>query len=165
MKIIVIATAFALAAGTASAWAQTANPLDGQFAAMASVGNSFEIASSRLALQRASDPQVLAFARMMIADHGKAQAQLDSAAASAGTEAGVMLDADHQKMVDDLSARSGADFDTAYVTDQVAAHQESEGLLSGYVSAGTDPSLQRYAAKALPVVEMHLRRIQTLSGM
>ena len=165
MKVATIAGVLALTLGTAQAWAETANPLDGQFAVMASVGNSFEIASSRLALQRATQPELVAFARMMIADHGKAQAQLDAAAAPSGADAGRMLDPDHQKMLDELSSVSGPDFDQAYAKDQVAAHQESAQVLSDYIATGEDPSLHRYATIALPVVNMHLRRIEAISAM
>lgn len=165
MKIAAIAGVLALTLGTASAQAQFADPMDSQFAAMASVGNTFEIGSSRLALQRSRNARIRAFARMMIADHTRAQAKLDAFAAASGTQAGLMIDPAHQQMLDQLSALSGAAFDQAYATDQVAAHQESQQMLASYVSSGENPNLQQYASTTLPIVNMHLRRIETLTGM
>lgn len=164
MKTAIVAGVLALTFGAAQAWANTANPMDGRFAAMASVGNSFEIASSRLALRHANSPELVAFARMMIADHATAQAVLDAAAIPSGAEAGLMLDPDHQKMLDALSALSEADFDEAYAKDQVAAHEELARTLSDYVATGQDPSLHRYASSTLPIVTLHLRRIRAISG-
>ena len=96
MMLRLAGAGLALLASGAIAMAESASPVDGQFTFKASVGNNFEIQSSRLALKNSSDPEVRAFARRMITDHVKAQHGLDRAAVSSGADAGDFLDQPHE---------------------------------------------------------------------
>jgi putative membrane protein len=165
MKIVTILSAAAIClGGVVQASAQTA-PMAAEFATKASVGNTFEVEESKLALAQASSPKVQAFARMMIADHSKAEKTLQAAAKGAGSSVEMALDAPHQSMVDALKGKSGADFDKAYVGDQVQAHQETAALLSAYQQGGDNPKLKTWAKQTLPKVNAHLKRVQALSSM
>jgi predicted outer membrane protein len=54
-----------------------------------------------------------------LVDGGKVKATLPSA-----------LDAEHQKMLDDLKAKNGKDFDQSYDQIQVKAHQDAVALFN-----------------------------------
>ena len=159
MMLRFAAASVALLASGAIAMAGSASPVDGQFAFKASVGNSFEIQSSRMALKTSGDPQVRAYARRMIADHAKAQQGLARAAAASGAEAGDFLDQPHEAKLTELSGLTGAEFDQAYVAEQVEAHHETLQLLDDVAAAGFDPALAGWAAKTRPVVVMHLNML------
>lgn len=74
MKKFVVLAAL-LASVSAPAFAQT---MDSQtYRMMASQADAFEIASSRLALERSRNPRVLSYARQMIQDHGMTSAALN----------------------------------------------------------------------------------------
>ena len=133
-----------------------------EFAMKASVGNTFEIEESKLALKQSVSPKVKAFAKMMISDHTMAEKKLMTAAKNAGSVE-MKLDDPHQAMVTALQGQKGADFDKAYVTDQVQAHQETAILLGDYQKSGDDAKLKLWAKTTLPKVEMHLKKVQAMS--
>ena len=152
-----------LAALVSPACAQT--PPASDFAAKASVGNTFEVTESKLALKQGSSPKVKAFARRMIKDHGLAEKKLQAAAKGTGTPVEMTLDDPHQAMVTALQGKTGPDFDKAYVADQVQAHQDTAALLTDYKASGDDAKLKTWASKTLPVVNMHLKMVQSMSAM
>lgn len=163
MKTIHILAGFALAALATPVIAQTPMPAS-DFATKASVGNTFEVEESKLALKQASSEKVKAFAKMMISDHSEAEKKLMTAAMGVKTIE-MKLDASHQDMVKALQGKTGADFDKAYITDQVAAHQETATLLDTYEGSGDNAKLKSWAKVTLPTVNMHLKEVQALSSM
>lgn len=158
-----LAGTLVLAAMAAPAFAQSAPSSD--FAMKASVGNTFEVDESKLALKQASSPKVKEFARMMISDHTMAEKKLQTAAKKSGANVEMTLDDPHQSMVTALQGKTGADFDKAYIADQIQAHQETSALLADYKQSGDDPKLKAWATATLPKVNMHLKKVQAMSSM
>ena len=103
--------------------------------------------------------------RKMIKDHVLAEKKLQTAAKGSGATVAMSLDDPHQAMVTALESKSGADFDKAYVADQVQAHQETAALLSDYKASGDDAKLKTWATKTLPAVNMHLKMAQAMPAM
>jgi putative membrane protein len=132
------------------------------FVKMASIGNGFEIAEARLALQKATDPRLKAFAQHMIDDHGDAQKTLGTAAGKIGGATLGDLDPSHQATLDNLGTFTGTDFDKIYIADQIAAHAETVALLSDYYQNGTNADLKGWANKALPTVKAHRADIDAM---
>ena len=110
-------------------------------------------------MDQAINPKVKAFAEMMVKDHSAAEKKLQAAAKSAGTVK-MMLDPDHQAMVDALKTKTGPDFYKAYIADQVQAHKDAADLLKDYKTDGSDKSLKAWATKTLPAVNMHLKKAE-----
>ncbi len=164
MKLSIVVSASVLVLGSLPTWAQSPVPAP-EFAMKASVGNTFEVEESKLALKQASSPKVKVFARMMIGDHTKAEKMLQGAAKSAGAPVEMTLDAPHQAMVDALKGKSGADFDKAYLADQVQAHTETAALLGDYQQGGDNTTLKGWAKKTLPTVNLHLKKVEALAAM
>jgi putative membrane protein len=134
-----------------------------EFVPMATSSNLFEIESSRLALQRARDPEVRRFARQMIRDHNLATSRMMMVARRSGLPMPppAMIPR-HQAML--ATVQSAPDFDAAYVSAQLMSHQESVALFSAYGSNGDVPPLAAFARQTLPTLEMHLEHVQALSG-
>ena len=162
---LVAAGTIAFSALSSVAFAQSAPTAAPEFATQASVGNTFEVQESQLALKQAANSKVKAFARMMIADHTKAEKMLQAAAKSAGAPVEMKLDDPHQAMVDALKGKTGADFDKGYIAAQVQAHTDTAALLTGYEQSGDNPKLKAWAKKTLPVVNAHLKKVQAMSSM
>ena len=102
-----------------------------QFATQARVGDLFEVESSAIAKNKTKNPDIAAFAQMMIEDHGKADAELEATAkreeiSSLPSE----LDADKKAKLEQLTAASDANFDSLYVKLQAEAHAEAVALFS-----------------------------------
>jgi putative membrane protein len=133
------------------------------YARMAAASDLYEIQSSQIALQVSQNPEVRGFAQMLIDHHTHTTATLMAASRAAGmTPPPPMLDARKAQMIQQLRASSGAQFDMAYVMQQVPAHQEALALHSDYAQRGDSPQLRGAAASAVPIVQQHLAQAQGL---
>jgi putative membrane protein len=126
--------------------------------------NQFEIESSKLALQKASDDQVKQFAQMMIDDHTKAGEKFMEVVKTAGfTPPGTALEERHQQMLETLSGQD-QNFDQAYIQAQLQAHNEAVSLFSAYAESGDNEPLKSFATETLPTLKQHLAEVEQLAG-
>ena len=133
------------------------------FVTKAAIGNMFEVQESQLALTTSKSKAVLAFAKMMVADHTKAGKAFDVALAkTSGVTAPSALDDDHQKKLDDLKTKTGKDFDDAYIADQKDAHDDAVGAFDDYAKNGKDPALTAFATDTLPTLKLHQDKVKDL---
>lgn len=128
----------------------------------------FEIASSQLALERSSNPEVQAFARKMVADHQQASQRLNQALSTGGSNnlrpPGEML-AEHRRMLEQLrGAERGAAFDRMYLRMQTRGHEQALALHRSYGNTGDNVALQVAAKEMAPVVQQHLAEVQRLAA-
>ncbi len=157
----VCAIGFALLA--TPAWAADAKD-EIDFVTRASIGNLFAIAESQLAIDRANDPKVKAFAQQLVEDHEKEKAALESATDGSGAAAATTLDGNHQARVTTLQGKSGADFDKTYVADQDEIHSNALTLYADYMLLGSNAKLKALAIKMIPITETQLKKAQALSA-
>lgn len=143
------------------AMASTANP-DSAFTTKAAVGGMAEVALGKLALSKSTNTKIKDFAQMMVTDHGKANDELMSIAKSKNITLPANVDADHQKKMDDLSTKSGKDFDKAYVDAMIDGHKKTLDLMQDEAKNGKDADFKAFAAKTAPVVQHHLDAIKTI---
>lgn len=168
LRIALVASAMALGVAgcmtpTASAPPPMAVTTAAVFVPTAVSSNLLEIESSRMALQRARNPEVRRFAQQMIRDHNLATRRMMAVLRRSGLPmpAPAMIPR-HQQMVASLQA--APDFDAAYMGAQVVAHQESVALFSSYASNGDVPPLAAFARQTLPTLQMHLQHAQGIAG-
>ncbi|MDB5525109.1 MAG: hypothetical protein JWM58_2872 [Rhizobium sp.] len=127
--------------------------------------NTFEIESSKLAVQKATSADVKEFAQKMIDDHTKAGEELTAILTKEGgtppPRALAPKQADAMKL---LTAAKGADFEAAYITLQTRAHMEAVALFRTYAGKPDDKDVGEFASKTLPSLEMHLAHVKMLVG-
>jgi putative membrane protein len=138
-----------------------AAPTTSDFATEAAQSDMFEVKASQLAAQK-SDSTTKTFADEMVKDHTKTSQELKSMASTAKVILPPGLDEKHQKMLDDLSAKSGSDFTKTYIADQVDAHESAVSLFDRYAKNGDDPTLKAWAARTLPELQQHLQMAKAL---
>jgi putative membrane protein len=131
----------------------------GAFVSNASQSDMYEIQAAQVADKRSKNPDIKAFAKMMIKDHTATSKALGPLAQAAGQTPAADLDNRRKGFIDHLNAASDADFDKTYVDQQVAAHKEALDLMTGYAKDGSDPGLKDAAAKTAPKVQEHLDKI------
>jgi putative membrane protein len=131
------------------------------FIIQASIGNLQEIAMAKLAAQQAVDPEVKAFAKRMMADHGKAEAQLMQLVKSGGFQ--IPREATDSPVEDLMLKNTPAkDFDRVYVHVMVPTHRQTVQLFEKYALAGKDPQVTSFAKQTLPVLKEHLAFITAI---
>jgi putative membrane protein len=140
------------------------SPSTADFVKEAAISDMFEIQSSELAEQKATDPQTKTFAEHMIKDHKKTSSDLKMLVDSGKVNAEIptQLDSSHQSMLDKLKSLSGADFTKQYNSDQDSGHKDAVSLFKRYADGGDNPDLKTWAAKTLPTLDDHLKMAQDL---
>ena len=134
------------------------------FVSNASQSDMYEIQAAHIAEKRSHNPQIVAFAKMMVKDHTATMKAMGPLATAAGQSPAEKLDDRRQGFIDHLNKASDADFDKTYVDQQVAAHHEALDLMTGYAKDGSDAGLKDGAAKTAPKVQMHLDKITAIQA-
>jgi putative membrane protein len=100
----------------------------------------------------------------MVQDHQKTSTELKALVEGGKVKAALpaALDAEHQKMLNDLKAKSGKDFDQSYDQIQLKAHGDAVALFEAYAKGGDSSELKSWAANTLPHLKEHLSMAEKL---
>jgi putative membrane protein len=121
-----------------------------------------EVDAGKLAEQKGHADAAKAFARRMVEDHSKANDKLTALAKSTGVALPAKPDEEHRAMKERLESASGAAFDRAYASAQVADHQKTVQLFEYEIGSGQNADLKRFAADTLPTLMDHLEAARQL---
>lgn len=136
---------------------------DAKFTTQAAVGGMAEVELGKLALEKSSNPQVKEFATMMVKDHGMANTELMAIAKQKNITLPSTVDEEHKKKMDDLSKKTGAAFDKAYVDAMVSGHKSTLKLMEDESKDAKDADLKAFATKTAPIVQSHLVMINKIN--
>ncbi|MES2494949.1 MAG: DUF4142 domain-containing protein [Pseudomonadota bacterium] len=144
--------------------AVSATPTAQEFVNRAGASDAFEIAAAKLAATNGSSQAVKTFAAEMITAHTDSTAKIKAAAASAtpAITPDATMTSDQQDDLAELAGKKGADFDEAYIDEQVDAHQDALAMLRDYAEKGDTPSLKAAAGELAPIVQKHLDHAKSL---
>lgn len=139
------------------------NSTDQTFLTQVAIGNKAEIMAGQLAATKGTNAGVKAFGQLMVNEHGLAQSDLQRVYTSVGQTMPDTVDAEHQALMTRLNSLTGRSFDTAYINSQVRDHQKTLSIFQTEISNGNNDSVQNYASKYLPHIQMHLQKADSLS--
>jgi len=143
---------------------------DPEIASVAVVANQGDIGFAAIAKERSKDANVLEFAATMARDH---QAVIDQAVALVKKLGVTPKDnAVSKKMVADaentrkmLHAQSAADFDKAYIDNEVAYHKAVIGAVETVlIPEARNAELKALLEKVLPVLKTHLSHAEMVQA-
>lgn len=172
IKLSIITLAAALFAG-AIAQAQTgaaAPPTDPQIAMIAVTADNIDIDYGKLAARKTSNPKVKQFANLMVTDHtsvnNKATAlakKLNVTPEESDTSRSLKSDAD--KMLEKLRGLSGAEFDKAYIDNEVSYHEAVIKTVTDTLIPNTkNPELKSLLESAGPIFNSHLQHAKEVQA-
>ena len=132
--------------------------------------NSFDLETALLGRAQASSDAVRALAAQVASDHlGVRQAAFDLAATCkvspvlATSRAAAAVD--HDRAMTRLLARTGVEFDKAYLEHEVAFHRAAiDAIRQTLQPAATCPSLKAHFKNILPALEQHRSQTETLAS-
>jgi putative membrane protein len=130
---------------------------DVEFIRKAAEAGAREVEAGKLATEKAANAEVRGFAKQMVDDHTKSNAELLAlvsplAPAPAQTPAAEST----------LSGVSGSAFDRAYMAKMVLDHQAAVELFEAEARDGKDDALRKWAAQLLPTIRGHLDKARAL---
>lgn len=135
---------------------------DASFATKAAVGGMTEIALSKAAQQQATSQKVKDFASMMITDHTAAADKLSVIAKTKGITLPTAPDSTKQNIINNISKKTGKDFDKAYVDQMVKDHEETLDMFKKAQTSVKDTSLRAFFTNTTPVIQKHLDAIKAI---
>jgi putative membrane protein len=123
-----------------------------------------EIESSKLAITKASNPEVKAFAERLVKEHEAASAELMALVHS--KKAMWSADDPHMKAKkqkhESLQTLTGAEFDKEYLEDMISDHESAMVLFGKQSQSGKDAAIKAFADKTLPALRDHLKMARDL---
>ena len=126
-------------------------------------GGRTEIKLATAAQRISQNPRIVGFAKMMINDHTKAINELKKLRKKELINTDDALSPEHRKLIDSISELSGNDFDKAYVHQMVIDHEKTVSLFKDETQE-REASVQDFARKTLPTIQMHLDSAKALNA-
>jgi putative membrane protein len=170
-SIAIIATSAALAAfGTTHAQASAAGlpPNDAQIAQIVLTADTVDVDYGKMAANTTSNPEVKAFAETMVRDHSAVNAKATALAKKLGvtpedSDTSKSLKADGDKMQAKLKAMHGAEFDKAYIDNEVSYHESVIGALDKILLPNAkNAELKNLLETGRPIFVSHLEHAKQL---
>jgi len=135
---------------------------DSQFAVEAADGGMLEVQLASVALQNSASPQVKEFAQTMISEHGQVNDELKELAATKNYSLPIVMSEKNQKKLNELSEKTGAEFDKAYCNFMIKDHKDDIDRFKKEAEKGNDPDVKAWASGKIPALENHLTMAETL---
>lgn len=143
--------------------AKKADP-DKMFVAKAAQGGLAEVEMGKLAVEKASHPDVKQFGQRMVDDHSKANDQLKSVASQQNYQVPAEPNAQQKATMARLSKLSGEAFDKAYMKNMVMDHKKDVAEFQKESTAGKNDAVKNFAGQTLPTLQDHLKNAQEVWG-
>jgi putative membrane protein len=156
-------TATATTTGATGGTTSTLSAEDKEFVSKAGMGGLAEVQMGNLALQKATNADVKAFAQRMVTDHSKADDELSQLATAKGVALPTELAGEHKDAFDHLSSLSGAEFDKAYMQHMVEDHDKDVAEFDKASTSATDADVKSWAGKTLPTLQSHQQQAKDIA--
>ena len=129
---------------------------DAGFIRTAIMGGLMEVQLGRMAQTNGSSQQVKDYGRMIVNDHSRTNAELNSLAKRKNVSVPESAGTSMQAAMDKLSALRGSDFDRAFMNTMVENHLREINQYKAETYKGEDPDVRNWAAHKNPVLQKHL---------
>jgi putative membrane protein len=163
LGMALVAVGFMIAVPRANA-APTVCTADNNFIQAAAQGGMTVVKLGELASRTGQRDDVKQFGQRMVKDHTGINDDLKALAAQKGVTLPDSLDAEHQGVVDKMSALSGSDFDHAYISGMIKDHKSDAKAFKAESSATKDTDIKSFVDKTIPVVRVHLKLITAMKN-
>jgi len=171
MFVRLSAAVAALSLLTGAALAQGAKPTDPQIAHIAYTAGVIDITAAKQAISKASNKDVKAFAEDMVRDHEAVNKQaLDLVKKLKVTpednETSKALSKQASDKLAELGKLKGADYDKAYIENEVAYHKQVNGALETLlIPSASNSELKSLLETGLKIFQGHEQHAEHVAGM
>jgi putative membrane protein len=147
--------------------AESGNLSDANIVALLDEANMADSASGAYAVTKATNPEVKAFARLMMGEHHALRAQGQKLAKQLNVTPeppanDPLKPAAQSEMTALKAAAKGAAFDRTYIEQEVGIHKAVLDLAEKAHDAAQNEQLKQLIEQAKPVIEKHLKRAEEL---
>lgn len=129
----------------------------------AAMNGMAEVELGKLAAAQGGSSAVREYGQQMVADHGKANAELMALAGKHDADLPTSLDADHRAIHDRLQGLNGIAFDRSFADVMVANHGKAITLFESGADLD-DAEVAQFAGDKLPTLRLHATHAQRLQS-
>jgi putative membrane protein len=138
---------------------------DRAFVTQAASSGLAEVEASRIAAEKAADPQVKSFAEKLVKDHAQSNQELQRIASAKGVALPTAPDGEQRAKLQKFRELIGGAVERSFLQQfGVDAHREAIKLFERQSSEGADADLKAFAEKTLPALREHLAMAERLDG-
>ncbi len=136
---------------------------DANILSLLALANKSDIEGGRLAQEKATSPDVKAFASRMVGDHAALLEQGTELSERLGLvpvqpEIGHKLVLEHNRAMETLKHQSGSEFDRMYIEHEVGMHRKVLDLVEQAKRTADEPRLKQHLEQVEPLLHEHLSR-------
>ncbi|RZI39982.1 DUF4142 domain-containing protein [Herbaspirillum sp. HC18] len=153
---------------SAATFAQAPN--DAQIAAIVVAANTVDINAGKLAMSKATNKDVKAFAKHMVTDHTGSNKQATALVTKLKvkpeeSDTSKKLKSDGAATVNKLKGLKGAEFDKAYIDNEVTYHETVlDAIDKTLIPNAKNEQLKGLLEKTRPVIDDHLQMAKKVQG-
>ncbi|WP_255153822.1 DUF4142 domain-containing protein [Ferruginibacter sp. HRS2-29] len=137
---------------------------ENEFVTKAAGGGMMEVELGKIAQTNAASQEVKDYGKMLETDHSKANAELSSIAAADNINIPATMPEEYVGHVNGLKAKTGNDFDKAYMAMMVDDHVKDIAAFKDAAKNNSDEKVKAFAAKTLPTLESHLAKAKAIKS-
>ena len=137
---------------------------DEKFVKQAGAAGKAEVKIATLGTQKAERSDVKELATQLVADHTKANAELEALAKSKGVELSAVIDPKSASTFESLEKEHGKDFDKAFLSHLEKAHKTCTSDFEDASKNAVDADVKAWAGKTLPTLKAHLDKVKELEA-
>ena len=147
-----------------------AGPSDAEIAHIVVTANTIDVDAGNLARDRAQNAEVKSFAAKMVSDHTGSNQQASELAQRLGVTpadnaTSQSLSSAASSTLESLRGKSGAEFDRAYIANEVAFHQQVlDALDQTLIPGAQNAELKTLLQQTRPVIAGHLDMAKRIQG-
>ncbi len=150
--VAAVALTFSIAAFAAN----TLSAADQDFVAHVSQGGMFEVAASKIAVDKAAAQDIKDMANTEVHDHELVGAKLKAIASQNGDDFPTDLNADFNARINALKGLSGSAFDARYTAEMKRIHAIDGAAFAKEAKVADNADLKAFAAETSGIVKMHI---------
>lgn len=114
-----------------------------------------EVKIAGLAVKKAENAEVKAFAEMLVTDHTKVNEELKMLATNKNVDLSAVIDPKDAGTFQKLEKFSGAEFDKEYLGEVVSSHKKCLGAFEDISKESKDADVKAFADKIIPTLKAH----------
>ena len=143
---------------------------DANIAAIVVAANNIDIKAGKLAVMTSANADVKGLGEMMVRDHEGVNQQAVALVTKLhvtpeDNDASIQLKAGAEKTYAGLKAKTGADFDRAYVANEIGYHEAVIGLVeTALIPSAKNAELKALLEAVLPALKAHLAHAKHVQG-
>ena len=138
------------------------NSTDQTYLTQNAQGSVSDFATAETGVQKAQDKNVRSYAAQVMKDHSQLNMDVLNLAHDKNLTLPVTISDEDKTKLDTLTALNGADFDKAFLQEEVQVNTEDVKDARAELTATSDPDVHKFVSKFLDTEQKHLDRAQDL---